>query len=105
LGRHGRCWGRQRFRSDQLDLDARLDWRREAAERPDGEQQAEQEMEAERGGKAGFAQDASNGAGALHTQISRLWNGRQAWQAVFPLALLRAEAEQAGEFAAKISVG
>lgn len=62
-------------------------------------------MEAERGGKAGFAQDASSGAGALHSLVNRGWNGRQAWRAVSPLASPRAEADQVGEFAAKISAG
>lgn len=62
-------------------------------------------MEAERGGKAGLTQGASSDAGALHAGVNRRWNGRRAWAAVSPLALPRAEADQAGEFAAEISAG
>lgn len=62
-------------------------------------------MEAERGGKAGFAQDASSGAGVLHTGINRRWNGRRTWAGDRSLMLIRPEADQAGEFAAEISAG
>lgn len=62
-------------------------------------------MDAERGGKAGFAQDASSGAGALHASVNRSRTGMQAWRAVSPFALPCAEADQAGEFVAKISAG
>lgn len=69
-GHWRQCGGCQRLRPDQFDLDARLNGRRKAADRSDGEQKADQEVEAERDWETGFANDASSGAGTLHARIN-----------------------------------
>jgi hypothetical protein len=62
-------------------------------------------MEAERGGKAGFAQDASSGAGALHSGINQPWSGSWACAVGRFLVVLQRKSPTNRAILRQVSVG